>query len=102
KEYAMNCNRTQPAIGILLRCAVFIFAPVGAFANPVSPVETINEEAATADIKIESIGGNVSVLTGSGGNITVFSGAHGKLMVDAGIALSKDRIAADLDRISAT
>ncbi|MBY0274135.1 MBL fold metallo-hydrolase [Candidatus Binatia bacterium] len=37
---------------------------------------------------------------GSGGNITVLTGSDGKLLVDAGIAVSRPKIEAALDRIS--
>ena len=41
------------------------------------------------------------MLFGSGGNIVVLNGPDGKLLVDDGIAVSKDKIQAALDRISA-
>jgi len=64
------------------------------------PVTKINEAAATADITVQSLRGNISVLMGSGGNITVLTGPEGKLMVDAGIAVSRLRIEAALNGIS--
>ncbi len=86
-------------------CALFIslsaLAPAQIFAQEtVSPVTKINEEAAKADITVESLRGNLSVLMGSGGNITVLTGTNGKLMVDGGIAVSRPKIQAALDRIS--
>jgi glyoxylase-like metal-dependent hydrolase (beta-lactamase superfamily II) len=59
-------------------------------------VEAINAEAATANITVQPLRGNVSVLMGSGGNISVLTGSDGKLMVDAGIAVSQKKIAAAL------
>lgn len=64
-----------------------------------SPVTKINGEAARAEVIVESLRGNVSVLQGSGGNICVLAGLDGKLMVDAGIAVSRPRLSAALDRI---
>jgi glyoxylase-like metal-dependent hydrolase (beta-lactamase superfamily II) len=70
------------------------------FAQADSPVIKINEAAAKADITVERLRGNISVLTGSGGNIVVFTGSDGKLLVDAGIAVSQAKIQAALDGIS--
>ncbi len=71
-----------------------------ALADGDSPVTKINAEAATARIEVLPLRGNLTVLSGSGGNITVLNGEDGKLMVDAGIAVSRQRIAAALDGIS--
>jgi glyoxylase-like metal-dependent hydrolase (beta-lactamase superfamily II) len=70
------------------------------FAQAISPVVKINTEAAKADITVQPLRGNISVLMGSGGNITVLTGPDGKLLVDAGIAVSRPRIQAALDGIS--
>ena len=51
-----------------------------------SPVITIRNAAATANIKITNLRRNISVLEGSGGNITVLTGEDGKVLVDAGIS----------------
>ena len=69
-------------------------------AEAVSPVVKINEAAAKAEITVQPLRRNISVLTGSGGNITVLTGPAGKLLVDAGIAVSRPRIEAALDGIS--
>jgi glyoxylase-like metal-dependent hydrolase (beta-lactamase superfamily II) len=71
-----------------------------AFAQVDSPVIKINAEAAQADITVEPLRGNISVLIGSGGNIAVLNGDEGKLMVDAGIAVSQPKLSATLDGIS--
>lgn len=70
-------------------------------AQTTSPVIKINEAAANSDITVEQLRGNLSVLFGSGGNIVVLDGPEGKLLVDDGIAISKDKIQAALDKISA-
>jgi glyoxylase-like metal-dependent hydrolase (beta-lactamase superfamily II) len=76
-----------------------LFMPREIFAQT-SPVITIKNEAAKAPIIVQALRGNIHVLSGSGGNISVFNGAEGKLMVDAGIAVSKDKIKAALANIS--
>ena len=43
-------------------------------------VQKARERAATATIKVQSLRGNVSVLTGSGGNIAVLSGRDGNFL----------------------
>ena len=70
------------------------------FAQTASPVDKINEAAAKADITVEKLRGNISVLFGSGGNIVVLTGPDGTLLVDAGIAVSRAKIQAALDQIS--
>lgn len=70
-------------------------------AQATSPVIKINEAATKSEVTVEPLRGNLSVLFGSGGNIIVLNGPDGKLLVDAGIAVSKDKIQAALDRISA-
>jgi glyoxylase-like metal-dependent hydrolase (beta-lactamase superfamily II) len=80
--------------------AIAWLAPAQVFAQATSPVTKINEAAATADIKVQSLRGNISVLMGSGGNITVLTGPDGKLMVDAGIPVSRPRIETALNGIS--
>ena len=87
-------------------CALLAFiggllAPLQIFPQgAASPVTKINEEAAKADVTVEALRGNISVLMGSGGNITVLTGAEGKLMVDGGIHVSRAKIQAALDGIS--
>jgi glyoxylase-like metal-dependent hydrolase (beta-lactamase superfamily II) len=54
---------------------------------------------ADADLVVQPLRGNVSVLMGSGGNITVLAGKDGKFLVDAGIAKSRDKLRQALDRI---
>ncbi len=66
-----------------------------------SPVITIRNEAAKSPIKVTPLRGNIHVLEGSGGNIAVFAGPDGKLMVDAGIAVSQQKILTEMNKISA-
>ena len=65
-----------------------------------SPVTKIINAAATAEIKVSKLRGNISVMEGSGGNISVFTGKEGKLLVDGGIGVSKKNVSATLDSIS--
>jgi glyoxylase-like metal-dependent hydrolase (beta-lactamase superfamily II) len=74
-----------------------------AISDPVSAsglVQKARERAATATIKVQSLRGNLSVLTGSGGNIAVLPGRDGKLLVDAGYAVARPKIADALAGIS--
>ena len=88
---------------LALSICVLLFTWLGStnvFAQVVSPVTKINEAAAKAEITVQSLRGNISVLMGSGGNITVLTGPEGKLMVDAGIAVSRPKIEVALNGIS--
>ncbi len=85
---------------LALAIAVAGLAPGRADAEAVSPVVKINQAAAEAEITVQPLRSNVYVLMGSGGNITVLTGSDGKLLVDAGIAVSRPKIEAALDRIS--
>jgi glyoxylase-like metal-dependent hydrolase (beta-lactamase superfamily II) len=71
--------------------AGLLFAPRELFAQT-SPVITIKNEAAKVPIVVQTLRGGIHVLQGSGGNISVFNGRDGMLMVDAGIAVSKEKI----------
>jgi glyoxylase-like metal-dependent hydrolase (beta-lactamase superfamily II) len=68
-------------------------SPREVFAAAQNIVRTIRAAAATSPITVHRLRGNVSVLEGSGGNIAVLTGPDGKLLVDAGIAVSRPRIA---------
>lgn len=65
-----------------------------------SPYDMINAAAAQTDVPVTPVRGGVSVLEGSGGNISVLVGPDGVLMVDAGIALSREKIASRLKDLS--
>jgi glyoxylase-like metal-dependent hydrolase (beta-lactamase superfamily II) len=107
KETTLNHNSTcscslrifAAAIGFIVACAGMPAARAGGHTE--SPVTAINAAAVTANIDTLPLRGGISVLMGSGGNITVLNSADGKLMVDGGIAVSRPRLAAALDQISA-
>lgn len=65
-----------------------------------SPVAKINAAAASADIIVEPLRGNVSALSGSGGNIAALVNAEGKLLVDAGIGVSRQKLSRALERLA--
>jgi glyoxylase-like metal-dependent hydrolase (beta-lactamase superfamily II) len=88
-------------LAILIAAAISLL-PMPSWAQTASPVTVINGEAEKSDVAVQSLRGNVSVLTGSGGNIAVLAGPDGKLLVDSGIAVSKKKIAAALARIGPT
>ena len=55
---------------------------------------------ADADLVVQSLRGNITVIMGSGGNITVLSGKEGKFLVDAGISKSQEKLQTALNHIS--
>ncbi|KLD65202.1 MBL fold metallo-hydrolase [Dyella japonica] len=82
-------------LAVALAGIVACSASAHAMASPedtTSPVIAINKAAETTPIKTNAIRGSISELDGSGGNIVVLTGKDGAFMVDAGIALSKDRL----------
>lgn len=102
---ANNRERVGESLVLSLMCGFVIIVTTiqtpNVSAQTTSPVIKINEAAANSDITVEQLRGNLSVLFGSGGNIVVLDGPDGKLLVDDGIAISKDKIQAALDRLSA-
>ena len=68
-------------------------SPRQVFAKARNIVDMICAAAAEAEIKTHRLRGNVTVFEGSGGNIAVLTRGDGKLLVDAGIAVSRQRIA---------
>jgi glyoxylase-like metal-dependent hydrolase (beta-lactamase superfamily II) len=75
-------------------------SPSQVYAEARNIVGLIRSEAATNQIKVYKLRGNVSLLEGSGGNIAVLTGPDGKLMVDAGITASRPRIIEALSSLS--
>ena len=63
-------------------------------------VQMIRKEAENAEITVQPLRGNISVLMGSGGNIAVLPGPDGKLLIDAGIPGSRQGITDALAHIS--
>jgi len=75
-------------------------SPAQVFAEARNIVNQIRDEAAKAPIKVHRLRGNVSILEGSGGNIAVMTGPDGKVFIDAGIAVSRPRIARAASELS--
>jgi glyoxylase-like metal-dependent hydrolase (beta-lactamase superfamily II) len=55
---------------------------------------------AQADLIVETLRGNITVLFGSGANIVVLSDKQGKVLVDSGIRVSEVKVKATLNKIS--
>ncbi len=89
-------NILQPALGFALIAA--LASPV--LAEDMTPYAMINKAAAEQPIVAShTLRGGVTALEGSGGNIGVYAGSSGLLMVDAGIAVSRQKIEAALQKI---
>ena len=93
----MNTKHLSLAVRLLACGITFVAGPV--LAEAPSPYTQINAAAAESPITITRLRGNISVLQGSGGNIGVLAGRDGLLLVDAGIAVSRDKILAALASI---
>jgi glyoxylase-like metal-dependent hydrolase (beta-lactamase superfamily II) len=94
----------QPARA-LFRAASLVICGLGLASGPglaqaQSPYARINAAAASGSITTHQLRGNIRVLEGSGGNIGVLPGPDGILLVDAGIAVSRDKIQAALHSIN--
>ena len=101
---AAGIDRRQFLVSTGLAAAALLLSSQELLATPdsgSSVVERARAKAANATIRVQSLRGNVSVLTGSGGNIAVLTGRDGKLLVDAGYAASRPKIADALAGISA-
>jgi glyoxylase-like metal-dependent hydrolase (beta-lactamase superfamily II) len=57
--------------------------------------------AATANVTVQTLRRNISVLLGAGGNIAVLTGPDGKLLVDAEIVTARPHVSAALASINA-
>jgi glyoxylase-like metal-dependent hydrolase (beta-lactamase superfamily II) len=109
----MNSNSTsdpQSRTGISRRgflatagaiAAATWLAPTRLLAAEGGIVEEIKQAAATNEIVVQPLRGNISAIIGSGGNIAVLPGPDGMLLIDAGIAVSQAKIASALKNISA-
>jgi glyoxylase-like metal-dependent hydrolase (beta-lactamase superfamily II) len=80
-------------IGVLFQA----FAPIIALAlltgpSVASPYSDINAAAAASPITVHKLRSSTAMLEGSGGNITALTGSDGIVLVDAGIAVSKQKI----------
>ena len=92
-------RRFLASLGALGAAAMAV--PTWLNAQETGIVATARGEAEKSAITVRALRGNVHVLEGSGGNIGVFAGRDGKLLVDAGFPVSRAKITAALQRISA-
>src|SRR5437899_7022126 len=97
-------HHSRPGCRLACSLAVAVtLASTGALAwaqdKPISPVIKINQAAETTPITVDPLRGGLTMLSGSGGNITVLAGKEGKLLVDAGIAVSRPRVEAAIDKL---
>lgn len=100
----MNLSSRRPTSARLLLLATTLALPGSVSAQVASapaptPYEIINSAAETSEISAQPLRGGVVLLQGSGGNMAVLSSPQGLLMVDAGIALSEDKLEAKLHEI---
>jgi glyoxylase-like metal-dependent hydrolase (beta-lactamase superfamily II) len=103
-DMLMDPRRHRARIGkdylaMVAALAGLCLAATQAFAKHASPYAQINAQAASSEIAVHPVRGNVSVLEGSGGNIIVLASSDGIFMVDAGIAVSKAKIQAALHNL---
>jgi glyoxylase-like metal-dependent hydrolase (beta-lactamase superfamily II) len=83
--------------GILLAAAAATIATPAV--GQTTPYDAINASAAQSPVTVKTLRGSVSLLQGSGGNIGVLAGPEGFLLVDAGIAVSEQKILAALRQL---
>ena len=77
-----------------------LLAPRQLFAQDDGLVQMARRSAASANITVEKLRGNIGVLMGAGGNIAVLPGPDGKLLIDAGFAGSRPKLTEALASIS--
>jgi glyoxylase-like metal-dependent hydrolase (beta-lactamase superfamily II) len=77
-----------------------LLAPSQIFAQDDGLVQMARRSAASANITVQKLRGNISVLMGAGGNIAVLPGPDGKLLIDAGFTGSRPKISDALTSIS--
>jgi glyoxylase-like metal-dependent hydrolase (beta-lactamase superfamily II) len=83
----------------VLSLALILATAAPLHAEDMTPYAMINKAAAEQPIVAHSLRGGVTELEGSGGNIGVFATSSGLFMVDAGIAVSQQKIEAALRKI---
>jgi glyoxylase-like metal-dependent hydrolase (beta-lactamase superfamily II) len=74
--------------------------PHRVFGGEESLVVAARKSGETAEITVQALRGNISVLIGAGGNIAVLPGNDGKLIIDAGYLTARSKIAAALSSLS--
>jgi glyoxylase-like metal-dependent hydrolase (beta-lactamase superfamily II) len=82
--------RRRGRMAVVVLAGGLATAPV--FAQQQTPYIMINAAAVESPVTVKLLRGNVSLLDGSGGNIGVLAGPEGMFMLDAGIAVSQQKI----------
>jgi hypothetical protein len=93
-------SRRRFLISTSMAATVGLLARRDLFAQDDGLVQTARKSAATANITVQKLRGNVSVLMGAGGNIAVLPGRDGKLLIDGGFAGARPKITSALASIS--
>jgi glyoxylase-like metal-dependent hydrolase (beta-lactamase superfamily II) len=92
--------RARGGLAALLLAASVAAAPPALAQR--TPYDIINADAAKSPISVTPLRGGVNLLQGSGGNIGVRPGKDGAFMVDAGIAVSRQKMEAALQKLGAS
>src|SRR5450631_1241246 len=96
----LEVSRRQFFVAGSFSVAAAYLMPRTLFAHTGNLVEDALKASATAEITVQTLRRNVSVLMGPGGNIAVLTGTDGKLIVDAGIVTAGPNVSAALAKIS--
>ena len=100
-KYSAEVSRRQFIAAGGLTVAAACVAPEELFAESDTLVEDALKEAATANIVVQPLRRNITVLLGPGGNIAVLTGPDGKLLVDAEIITAHAKVTEALASINA-
>jgi glyoxylase-like metal-dependent hydrolase (beta-lactamase superfamily II) len=93
-------TRGLAAIAATLLTTSLLGAPSASAQQP-TPYEKINAAAAQDPITVTPLRGGVNMLEGSGGNIGVLPDKDGAFLVDAGIAVSRQKLESALQKLGA-
>jgi glyoxylase-like metal-dependent hydrolase (beta-lactamase superfamily II) len=99
-KYSAEVSRRHFLAAGGLTVAAACVAPRGLFAEADTLVEDALKEAATANIAVQPLRRNITVLLGPGGNIAVLTGPDGKLLVDAEIVTARAKVSEALASIN--
>jgi glyoxylase-like metal-dependent hydrolase (beta-lactamase superfamily II) len=100
-DASLDISRRQFLTAGSLTVAAACLAPNCLFAQEDGLVGGAFKAAATANVTVQNLRRNISVLLGAGGNIAVLTGPDGKLLVDAEIITAGPNVAKALASINA-
>src|SRR5262244_1320301 len=95
-----NISRRRFLVSTSMATGLALLAPRHLLAQDDGLVQTARKTAAAANVTLQKLRGNISVLTGAGGNIAVLPGQDGKLLIDAGFAGARPKVTSALAGIS--